>query len=219
MVNYRALLIILSVGLLIFFTKAYSSVTSQPQAPFIVDLESEKNTAWPNGSFVFVKKTSSTYVLSGTTFTYTGDGKVKINKPFDQLFQNGTMADVSYSSFPVQAGSTYYFNFVTLFQSTATVTGIKIGLTTPAFSTFSAKARIPVAADGTAGEFQGWITSSGDSVTGTGVQAINTTYVVDTQGIICPSANGILQLQSAGELTISSVTVKAGSYGWIESIP
>lgn len=119
-------------------------------------------------------------------------------------------------AFTVSNNVPYQFEYSILFRSAATTNGIKLGLTTPAFNTFAATARIPVAADGVGGELQGWLTTSGDMVVGTGVQAVNTTYMAWIDGTIVPSANGTLQPQFAGELNTSTgVTVKAGSWAKI----
>jgi len=111
------------------------------------------------------------------------------------------------------------FAFNVLFRSAVLTTGLKLGLTFPAVTTFAASVELPVAADGTAGQFAGQITSSGDSVTGTGVEATGTTYLASVKGIINPSANGTLQLQYASEITATGVVVMANSVGILVTVP
>jgi hypothetical protein len=98
-------------------------------------------------------------------------------------------------------GSTYIFSFDVLFQSATITTGLKLGLTFPAAEVVSARVDIPVAADGTGADFTGWITSSGDSVVGTAVQAATTTYLARMEGTIRTSAPGTLQVQYAAEVS------------------
>lgn len=124
-----------------------------------------------------------------------------------------TLANATGLSLAVTAGTYYSFDFVVLFRAAATTTGLRLGLTCPAFTVYSARVEIPVAADGTSGDLQGWLTTSGDSVLGTGVQAITTTYAATIRGLILPSASGTIQVQYASEVSGSGVTIKQGSHG------
>lgn len=129
------------------------------------------------------------------------------------------LANVTALAFSVVSGTTYMFAFNILFKSQVTTTGLKLGLTFPAVTTVGCMVRIPVAADGTAGELQGQITSSGDSVIGTGVEATGTTYMAEMKGVIRPSANGTLQVQYASEISATGVTVLAQSVGILVTVP
>jgi hypothetical protein len=122
-------------------------------------------------------------------------------------------------SFALTASVTYAFEFRIVFQSAATTTGIGLSVTFPAMTVFAAKALIPIAADAAAGEWQGWITASDDLVIGTGVQAANTNYLAIISGQCTPSANGTLQARVRSEINASTVTVKAGSCGMLQTIP
>jgi hypothetical protein len=118
--------------------------------------------------------------------------------------------------FPLASGTTYLFAFDVLFKSVNPGLGLKLGLTFPAAVIVSATAYIPFAADGAGGEFQGWITSSGDSVTATGVETADTIYKASIEGTIRPSVNGNLQLQYASELSTAAgrgVVIKQQSAG------
>jgi len=121
------------------------------------------------------------------------------------------LVNVTGLAVPLLSGKTYGFLAQILFRSATTTTGLKFGATFPAVTDVGINVDIPVAADGTAGTFHGWITSSGDSVIGTGVQAANTTYQGAVWGTIRPSANGTLQIQSGGEITVTPTVVKAFS--------
>jgi len=109
------------------------------------------------------------------------------------------------------AGVTYRVTGRVLFTSAATTTGLKVALTYPAVTFGSFVVDGPIAADGANGFLQGTITSSGDGVTFTGVQAIGTAYLARIEGIIKPSASGTLQVQAATEVAASNIIVKAGS--------
>lgn len=122
-------------------------------------------------------------------------------------------ADITGLSFPVTANTHYTYRFLILFQTTATTTGIRLGVTHPAATLTAYTANIPAAADGAAGMYSGWGTTSGDLVVGTGAQAINTTYLATIEGVLLPSANGTLQARYATEVANSAVTVKRGSAG------
>jgi hypothetical protein len=133
---------------------------------------------------------------------------------------NTTLTNVSQLFFALTSGTTYSFAFYVIFRSAATTNGIRVALTFPAATIVSATAWIPVAADGVGGEFQGWITSSGDSVIGPGVETAGLDYIAEISGLIRPSADGNLQVQFAGELsTTLGVVVKAQSVGQLFTVP
>lgn len=123
------------------------------------------------------------------------------------------LANTSGQSFALVSATCYNFEFKVLFKSQATTTGIKLGLTFPSATIVAAAAIIPAAADGVDGTVQGQITSSGDSVIGTGVEATGVAYLAKVYGTIIPSANGTLQLQHASEVSASGITVLAGTNG------
>jgi hypothetical protein len=122
--------------------------------------------------------------------------------------------------FAISSGVHYAFEWIVLFRSAATTNGVRLGLVFPAATYFGATVRIPVAADATGGEFQGQLTSSGDAVIGTGVEATGTTYVATIDGVINASANGNLQLVYGSELTTGSgIVIKQGSHGILRTLP
>lgn len=128
------------------------------------------------------------------------------------------LTDATGLSFSVTANTYYHFRFLIMFQSAATTTGIRLSVSIPAFTRFSAKANIPLAAESAAGEWQGWITASDDAVIGTGVMVINTDYVAVVEGIILPSANGTLQLRYGSEVAASNVIIRQGSAGFLNTL-
>lgn len=138
-----------------------------------------------------------------------------VKKTADQRNTTVILADISGLSFAVLDGTYYAFRFLIPFRSVATTTGLVLALTIPSVTTFTATARIPVTADGTGGERQGWITSSGDEVVGEGVEATGTDYLAIIEGMILPSADGTLQAQFRSEVNTSAVTVRQGACGFI----
>jgi uncharacterized protein YabE (DUF348 family) len=121
-------------------------------------------------------------------------------------------------SFAVTAGRAYRFRGLIVHRSAATTTGLKVGLTCPAFTVLATNVSIPVAVDGTAAFFHGMITSSGDSVTGTGVPVAAQDNLAVVDGIIIPSASGTVQFQYASEVSGSGVTIRQGTYLNFEDI-
>jgi hypothetical protein len=122
-----------------------------------------------------------------------------------------TPADVTGLLFAVVSGSVYRFKAQIIFQTGATTTGIALGLTCPTFTRLAAVVRIPTGIDSATTEFQGYLTSSGDIVIGTGIETINTDFVATIEGIIIPSANGNVQFRYHSEVAASAVRIRSGS--------
>jgi hypothetical protein len=131
-----------------------------------------------------------------------------------------TLTTLASLGFLLSSGTTYSFAYKVLFQSGGPTVGLKLGLNFPAATVQGATARIPAAADGTAAEFQGWITSSGDAVTGTGVEASGTNYIATIDGLILPSANGTLVPVFAAEVaSTAGILIKQQSAGILVTLP
>lgn len=119
-------------------------------------------------------------------------------------------------TFAVTSGVYYSFWFVGAWQSTSATVGLKIGVTVPAVTIFTALARIGgQAGDGVGSEWQGVINTSGDAVicTASAAQNVNLPWVVE--GVVLPSASGSLTVQYAAETTGATVTLKRGSIGML----
>jgi hypothetical protein len=129
---------------------------------------------------------------------------------------NATLSNINELNFVLQANKTYSFEYKILFQSNASAnTGIALTLSCPA-GLISASVDIPVGNDGAAGAIQGQVTSSGDLVIGTGVQAINTTYVAIISGVVKPTVSGNFFPQFRSEINGSQVSCRIGSIGILE---
>ena len=115
------------------------------------------------------------------------------------------------------ANTLYRITMYVRFSSTASGTGIRLGLTCPTGAAISAVVSIPVRSDSTSGAFQGTIVVSGDSVIGTGVEIAGTAYIAVIQGVVSTGATaGSLQLQFGSEVTGSSVSVLPFSVGFAD---
>jgi hypothetical protein len=121
--------------------------------------------------------------------------------------------------FAVSSGNTYVFAYKLLMQSSLAINGLKVGLSFPAATVVSAVAYVPESVDGISAQTTGWITSTGDSVTGTSLPTINVPLIVTIEGTIRPSANGTLAVGYACEMsTTAGVIVRQGSVGIIKNV-
>jgi hypothetical protein len=127
----------------------------------------------------------------------------------------GTSDATNILQLALKSGNTYRFNYSFVWRTATATTGLKIGLITPTFTVYAAAVSVyGIAADGTAAEFVGMLTSSGDSVVGTATAA---TTALDTfaeiKGIIIPSADGFLTAQYAAAVgSAGNVIVRQGSH-------
>jgi len=123
-----------------------------------------------------------------------------------------TLNNIPNLDYNLVANSTYSVTCNLVFQTTATVLGARLSMSLTAGSTIAATIEIPMAADGTAGALQGWVTMSGDPVTGTAVQAANTNYIGNIDGMIFVGSSGATaNAMAGGEVTNGSTVIKAGS--------
>lgn len=131
-----------------------------------------------------------------------------------------TLGDIPNLNYTLVANSTYSVTCNLVFQTTATVLGARLSMSLTAGSTIAATIEIPTAADGTGGALQGWVTMSGDPVTGTAVQAINTNYIGNIDGMIFVGSSGATaNAMAGGEVTNGSTTIKKGSMCVFTGVP
>ena len=142
-----------------------------------------------------------------------GPSSVKITA--NQINGAVALADITGLNFAVTTGIYYHFRFLIPFRTAAAGTGIRLTLTFPATTVFAATVIIPMGADGSGGEYFGWITSSGDVVFSPSVETMNVDYLAVIDGIILPSADGTLQVRFGSEVGGSNVTVKQGACGFL----
>lgn len=119
-----------------------------------------------------------------------------------------TIADVTGLSFPVVAGSKYYFKFTIIFTSAATTTGSRWSINGPAITLLAYMSRYGITAT---------TETVNHAVAYDIPAAANATSVATTgniaviEGILVPSANGTLIARFASEVSSSAIVAKAGS--------
>jgi hypothetical protein len=128
-----------------------------------------------------------------------------------------TPANATGLSLAVAANTAYTFSYYVLYQSAATTTGIGLGVTTPSGTISYTVATPGAAADGLSALWTGWGTASDDAVVSTATPTAGTTYVAHVYGVVHTGATaGNLQLRLRSEVALSTVTVKADSWGALE---
>jgi hypothetical protein len=132
---------------------------------------------------------------------------------------NSTLVNTGLS-FAVTNGVYYNFKFIVLWRSGSGTVGLKIGLTTPTFTEYSATVAIHgLAGDGNAEAYIGSLNTSGDSAVSTAAQFTTVSMLAVIEGFLLPSADGTLMVQYAAETTGSTVTMKKGSSGRLTTLP
>lgn len=126
-----------------------------------------------------------------------------------------TLSDVTGLSFSLTANHRYYFNFTMTFQTAATTTGIAFAFTGPNTTFVNWKVKIQQAAFGTDTYYEGQALALSTVLVSTGVVASNTDYYAEVEGIIEPSGNGTLQLQTRSEVNASQITIKNQGTGFL----
>lgn len=127
---------------------------------------------------------------------------------------NTAFVTLSGLQFSVIAGRRYRVELMLMFRSAAATAGLRLTintLDTAAISNMAFHVGMPIAADGTAAQYNGTINALNDIVTSTAVPTVNANFIAQAAGIIIPSASGILAFQFASEVNGTTVTVAAGS--------
>jgi hypothetical protein len=141
-------------------------------------------------------------------------GKQVAYKTADQSSNVLAFADVTDLSFAVVAGRTYKFKIFCQFDVSNTSTGTRWAVNGPAFT------RLFYSTLWTSGTGlqvnQAWNTYDAPATTLNSNFPTNNCAIIE--GIVVPSASGTLSARFACELTITSVTCKAGSYIEYEEI-
>ena len=171
---------------------------------------------------------SATLPVAGDAMVYNGTawapakGFPKFFKSSaDQTFATTALSNATGLSFNVVAGVTYKYKFNVLYTTAATTTGLRIGITYPPATMSSALANIPGSTvDGTGFLYSGFLSTSGDSVIAGNSPAVSPVVIIaNIEGIIIPSASGVVQMQGATEIAASNIVIKSGSYVEVIEIP
>ena len=120
--------------------------------------------------------------------------------------------------FALTAGKIYHYRFLISYRTAAATTGLKLAMTFPApyYADDQAyRASIPTAADGTAAEWTGAGTASGDAIIATNTPDNDLAYLAVIEGIIKPASSNSLQVQYASEVALSGVIILKGSCGFL----
>lgn len=135
-------------------------------------------------------------------------------KSADQSSAALAFADVTDLSFAVTSGKTYKFKIFCQFDVTNTSTGTRWAVNGPAFTRLFYNV---IWTSGT-GLQANQAFQTYDATSATANSHFTATNCAIIEGIVTPSANGTLIARFACELTITSVTCKAGSYIEYEEI-
>lgn len=137
----------------------------------------------------------------------------------DQASSGGSVTSVSNMTFAVTAGNVYKYKFHIMYTSSATNSGLELGLTYPAVTTASALANI-AAGNGAGAYYQGVIGASGATVTATSTaQAAPAVMYSTVEGVLVPTADGSVQLTFGSEIPSQTITLKAGSFVEYSVVP
>ncbi len=120
------------------------------------------------------------------------------------------LADATGLSFAVLANTYYRFKFWVVFQSAATTTGIQLSVNAPASSVLAYNCTIPISATTAV---LGFRRAANVASIGTGVDVVASNLLAIVEGIVRPTAGGVLMLRYSSEIAASAVTIKAGSCG------
>lgn len=127
-----------------------------------------------------------------------------------------TIQDVTSLSFPVNAGSRYYFKFIYNYSAAATTTGSRWTINGPSFSDLSYWSQYALAAT-TQTLNHGVVTY--DAPAASSLSSASTIgNIAIVEGFITPSANGSVIGRFASEVANSAITAKAGSVVYYQQL-
>jgi hypothetical protein len=121
-----------------------------------------------------------------------------------------TLADVTGLSFPVVAGTTYWFTFLVRYTAAVTTTGSRWTINGPASPTLLTYRSYYSLT--TTSETLGQIATAYQQPAAANATSIVAGNLAEVTGIIRPSVNGTVQLQFASEVSSSAITAELGSY-------
>lgn len=132
----------------------------------------------------------------------------------NQSTSSTTLANITGLVLNVNANSTGYFNFYVPFFSSGLLSGIKIAPSFGAVTSFSARARAPVALNSASGEVTTSMNASGDTLQTSAVISTSTPYAAIIEGYIkTAGAARTLQIQYASSSALATVTIAGPAIG------
>ena len=120
-----------------------------------------------------------------------------------------TIADITDLEFPVQSGARYHFKFVIPYTSASTANGARFSITGPSAPTYLAYRGDWTLTASTRSINDGL--AAYDLPAACGGTSLTTANVAIVEGIIQPSADGVVKGRFASELANTAITVKAGA--------
>lgn len=169
--------------------------------------------AYTNGSLYC--GTDATGAASGSAPNY----NFVVLQQATRSFKGLVTTNLTGLNFTLYAGNLYKYSFTILFTSNDTTNGGRFGVWYPTANIARAKAYIPITTtDGTDAEVIGFITTSGDNVTGTAVTAVADINQATIEGVINATATGKLQVLYGNELATCNLTIRENSYGELWNI-
>lgn len=119
-----------------------------------------------------------------------------------------TLADVTGLSFPVVAGNTYKFRFFIIYTAAATTTGSRWTINAPAVTTLNYRSEYSLTATSiTSNE---GLSAVNTAATANASSAATVSNIAIIEGVIVPSANGVVIARFASEIAASAIVAKAG---------
>ena len=151
----------------------------------------------------------ATYSALGHTHAGGGGGPATVRLTADATNSTTALADATGLSFAVSAGAFYAFQFLVMFQTEGTASGIKLAANAPANSYIVYNISTPLTAT-TATLSNRRAVNTGAATASIDAANANTLAVFD--GLLAPTAAGTLILRFASETT-TIARIKAGSAG------
>jgi hypothetical protein len=138
----------------------------------------------------------------------TGLSSVTITADVAMPAAANTLGDVTGLSFPVVAGTRYWFKFVIPYTAAATTTGSRWTLNGPAVTALSYRSEYTLTA--TSRTFNEGLTAYGNPAAAS-ASSLTTGNLAVIEGIVNPSANGSVIARGASEILNSAITARAGA--------
>lgn len=126
----------------------------------------------------------------------------------NQVIPNTTYVDLTNLDFPVVAGNSYKFRYSVVFSLASTIRYVRFLISSPAVTVLAAQAQVPSSTSAITSTI---IAAQSGTATTAAANAVNGQVLIAIiEGIIVPSANGIVKLQASPNNTVN-MTVYAGS--------
>lgn len=151
-----------------------------------------------------------------------GGGPTLVRKTANQTINGNAYQDITDLSFSISANTTYYFDFIIIFQSAATTTGFGFsinGPTSPTVIDYVVDYQTTANATGGTDVFSQRHDTAYDAMAATAsTVSASVNLRARVYGIIRPSAAGTLAARVRSELANNNLSVRAESIGILHTI-